>query len=60
MKSVSALSPELKEKNTLQFAMKTRLKLFWRPSQLKEADALVPTVTDRIDRAVTTSIAGEI
>lgn len=41
MKSVSALSPELKEKNTLQFAMKTRLKLFWRPSQLKEADALV-------------------
>ena len=41
VKSVSALSPELKEKNTLQFAMKTRLKLFWRPSQLKEADALV-------------------
>ena len=35
VKSVSALSPELKEKNTLQFAMKTRLKLFWRPSQLK-------------------------
>lgn len=40
VKSVSALSPELKEKNTLQFAMKTRLKLFWRPAQLKESDAL--------------------
>lgn len=40
VKSVSALAPELKDKNTLQFAMKTRLKLFWRPSQLKEADAL--------------------
>lgn len=31
VKSVSALSPDLKDKNTLQFAMKTRLKLFWRP-----------------------------
>lgn len=40
MKSVSALSPDLKDKNTLQFAMKTRLKLFWRPADLKEADAL--------------------
>lgn len=40
VKSVSALAPELKDKNTLQFAMKTRLKLFWRPSQLKETDAL--------------------
>ncbi|AYL60282.1 fimbrial biogenesis chaperone [Citrobacter youngae] len=40
VKSVSAISPELKDKNTLQFAMKTRLKLFWRPAQLKEADAL--------------------
>lgn len=40
VKSVSALSPELKDKNTLQFAMKTRLKLFWRPAQLKETDAL--------------------
>jgi P pilus assembly protein, chaperone PapD len=40
VKSVSALAPELKDKNTLQFAMKTRLKLFWRPSQLEEADAL--------------------
>ncbi|MFR3708396.1 MAG: molecular chaperone [Enterobacter hormaechei] len=40
VKSVSALAPELKDKNTLQFAMKTRLKLFWRPSQLKESDAL--------------------
>ncbi|WP_071995291.1 MULTISPECIES: fimbrial biogenesis chaperone [unclassified Enterobacter] len=40
VKSVSAITPELKEKNTLQFAMKTRLKLFWRPANLKEADAL--------------------
>jgi P pilus assembly protein, chaperone PapD len=40
VKSVSALSSELKDKNTLQFAMKTRLKLFWRPAQFKEADAL--------------------
>lgn len=40
VKSVSALSPDLKDKNTLQFAMKTRLKLFWRPADLKEADAL--------------------
>ncbi|EOZ9284488.1 molecular chaperone [Enterobacter hormaechei subsp. oharae] len=40
VKSVSALAPELKDKNTLQFAMKTRIKLFWRPSQLKESDAL--------------------
>ncbi|MBV8042859.1 molecular chaperone [Pluralibacter sp.] len=40
VKSVSALSPELKDKNTLQFAMKTRLKLFWRPAQLSESDAL--------------------
>lgn len=35
VKSVSALSPDLKDKNTLQFAMKTRLKLFWRPADLK-------------------------
>ncbi|MCK7453009.1 fimbrial biogenesis chaperone [Enterobacter chengduensis] len=40
VKSVSALSPELKDKNTLQFAMKTRLKLFWRPAQLSESEAL--------------------
>lgn len=40
VKSVSALSPELKNKNTLQFAMKTRLKLFWRPAQLSESNAL--------------------
>jgi fimbrial chaperone protein len=40
VKSVSAIAPELKDKNTLQFAMKTRLKLFWRPANLKEADAL--------------------
>ncbi|WP_313773821.1 molecular chaperone [Enterobacter huaxiensis] len=41
VKSVAALSPDFKDKNTLQFAMKTRLKLFWRPSDLKEADALL-------------------
>lgn len=40
VKSVSALSPDLKDKNMLQFAMKTRLKLFWRPADLKETDAL--------------------
>lgn len=40
VKSVSALPPELKDKNTLQFAMKTRLKLFWRPEPLTESDAL--------------------
>src|SRR5690606_18992615 len=40
VKSVSALSPDLKDKNTLQFSMKTRLKLFWRPAELKETDAL--------------------
>lgn len=40
VKSVSSLSPELKDKNTLQFAMKTRLKLFWRPAKLSESDAL--------------------
>ena len=40
VKSVSAISPDMKEKNTLQFAMKTRLKLFWRPTQLHESEAL--------------------
>lgn len=40
IKSISALPDELKDKNTLQFAMKIRLKLFWRPVGLNEADAL--------------------
>lgn len=40
VKSVSALSDALKDQNTLQFAMKTRLKMFWRPAQLTEKDAL--------------------
>ncbi|MDE9620592.1 fimbrial biogenesis chaperone [Citrobacter portucalensis] len=40
VKSVSAMPAELKDKNTLQFAMKVQLKLFWRPSNLKEVDAL--------------------
>lgn len=40
VKSVSAIAPEMKDKNTLQFAMKTRLKLFWRPAQLAESDAM--------------------
>ncbi|HFL9103167.1 TPA: molecular chaperone, partial [Escherichia coli] len=30
----------LKDKNTLQFAMKARLKLFWRPASLDNSDAL--------------------
>lgn len=38
-KSVSAMPDELKDKNTLQFAMKTQLKLFWRPVSLKESAA---------------------
>ncbi|ECC9150634.1 molecular chaperone [Salmonella enterica subsp. salamae] len=40
IKSVAAMPEELKDKNTLQFAMKTRLKLFWRPTQLTNNDAL--------------------
>jgi len=31
VKSVSAIPESLKNKNTLQFAIKTRVKLFWRP-----------------------------
>lgn len=40
IKSVSAMPEELKDKNTLQFAMKARLKLFWRPASLGNGDAL--------------------
>lgn len=40
VKSVSAMPEELKDKNTLQFAMKTRIKLFWRPAKLNSSDAL--------------------
>lgn len=40
IKSVAAMPEELKDKNTLQFAMKTRLKLFWRPTGLSDTDAL--------------------
>ena len=39
VKSVSAIPPELKNKNTLQFAVKTKIKLFWRPEQLSDIDA---------------------
>ena len=40
IKSISAMPEELKDKNTLQFAMKVRLKLFWRPDSLSNSDAL--------------------
>ncbi|HGN9371247.1 TPA: molecular chaperone [Citrobacter pasteurii] len=40
IKSVAAMPEELKNKNTLQFAMKTRLKLFWRPESLDVTSAL--------------------
>ncbi|HBN3497609.1 TPA: molecular chaperone [Escherichia coli O25b:H4-ST131] len=40
IKSVSAMPEELKDRNTLQFAMKARLKLFWRPASLDNSDAL--------------------
>lgn len=40
VKSVSAMPEELKDKNILQFAMKARLKLFWRPVSLDNNDAL--------------------
>ncbi|WP_417026734.1 molecular chaperone [Citrobacter sp.] len=39
IKSVSAIPEELHDKNTLQFAIKTRLKLFYRPVSLKESEA---------------------
>lgn len=40
VKSVSAMPANLKDKNTLQFAVKTRIKLFWRPQSLKNNDAI--------------------
>ncbi|EGT0666786.1 molecular chaperone [Citrobacter werkmanii] len=39
IKSVSAIPEELRDKNTLQFAIKTRLKLFYRPASLNESEA---------------------
>ena len=39
VKSVSAIPESLKNKNTLQFAIKTRVKLFWRPGKLNGYDA---------------------
>lgn len=39
VKSVSAIPPELKNKNTLQFAVKTKIKLFWRPEKLSGSAA---------------------
>lgn len=39
VKSVSALSEELKNKNTLQFALKSKIKLFYRPAALKGQSA---------------------
>lgn len=39
VKSVSAIPEELRDNNTLQFAIKTKLKLFYRPASLKESEA---------------------
>lgn len=39
VKSVSAIPSELKNKNTLQFAVKTKIKLFWRPEKLSDGAA---------------------
>lgn len=39
IKSISAISEELRNSNTLQFAIKTKLKLFYRPSSLKDSEA---------------------
>lgn len=39
VKSVSAIPEELRNNNTLQFAIKTKLKLFYRPASLKESEA---------------------
>lgn len=39
IKSVSAIPEELRDNNTLQFAIKTKLKLFYRPSSLSERGA---------------------
>lgn len=53
VKSVSSLPAELEDKNTLQFAMKTRIKLFWRPTTLDSTASLVAweKVTFRKDGA---------
>ncbi|TYR87524.1 molecular chaperone, partial [Citrobacter freundii] len=39
IKSVAAIPEELHDKNTLQFAIKTKLKLFYRPASLTEDEA---------------------
>ena len=39
VKSVSAIPEALRDNNTLQFAIKTKLKLFYRPVSLKESEA---------------------
>lgn len=39
IKSVSSMPEELHDKNTLQFAIKTKIKLFYRPSALSDAAA---------------------
>ncbi|EAQ8936057.1 molecular chaperone [Salmonella enterica] len=39
VKSVSAIPAELRDNNMLQFAIKTKLKLFYRPASLKESAA---------------------
>lgn len=39
IKSVSSMPEELRDKNTLQFAIKTKIKLFYRPSALSDAAA---------------------
>ena len=39
IKSVSALPEELRDKNTLQFAIKTKIKLFYRPTALSDTAA---------------------
>ncbi|WP_199775953.1 fimbrial biogenesis chaperone [Enterobacter sp. SA187] len=39
IKSVSSVPEELRDKNTLQFAIKTKIKLFYRPSALSDAAA---------------------
>ncbi|HAT7504482.1 molecular chaperone [Citrobacter braakii] len=39
IKSVSAIPEELRDNNTLQFAIKSKLKLFYRPATLRESEA---------------------
>ncbi|HGY3716065.1 TPA: molecular chaperone [Citrobacter gillenii] len=39
VKSVSAISEESRNKNALQLAVKTRIKLFWRPGNLGDSEA---------------------